>query len=89
MRISPWQAGKVMAVCYAIMGLIFASPFAMFSASLPTGDGMPFAGVGFAIALPIMYGIGGLIFVPLACLIFNFAAKLVGGLELEVHESAS
>ena len=88
MRVSPWQAGKVAAVCYAIMGLIFAIPLALFTSSLPT-DAMPFAGVGFAIALPIMYGVGGLIFVPLACLIFNFAAKLVGGLEFEVHESAS
>ena len=33
--------------------------------------------------------IGGLIFVPLACLIFNFVAKLVGGLEFVVTEGGN
>ncbi len=86
MRIAPWQAGKFFAVLYFIMGLIFAIPFALLSAAAPEQTGL---GIGFAIALPFMYAIGGLIFVPLACLIFNFVAKLVGGLEFVVTESNS
>jgi hypothetical protein len=31
-----------------------------------------------------VYAIGGLIVVPLACLIYNLVAKLVGGLEFDV-----
>ena len=54
------------------------------SAAAPEQAGF---GIGFAIALPFIYAIGGLIFVPLACLIFNFVAKLVGGLEFAVTES--
>ena len=87
MRISPWQAGKFAAVLYFIMGLVFAIPFALFSSFIPAESGGGF-GVGFAIALPFIYGICGLIFVPIACLVFNFVASLVGGLEFTVHESA-
>jgi hypothetical protein len=85
-RISPWQAGKFFAVLYFIMGLIFAIPFALFSSAMPNAGGG--FGIGFAIAVPFVYAIGGLIFVPLACLIFNFVASLVGGLEFKVTEVA-
>jgi hypothetical protein len=84
MRISPWQAGKFFAVLYFIIGLIFAIPFALFSSFMPDGGGG--LGIGFAIAIPFIYGICGLIFVPIACLIFNFVANLVGGLEFTVAE---
>jgi hypothetical protein len=80
MRIAPWQAGKVFAVLYFIFGLVFAIPFAFFGSFAGNGG----FGVGFAIALPIIYAIGGLIVVPLCCLVYNFVAKLVGGLEFDV-----
>jgi hypothetical protein len=79
MRIAPWQAGKVFAVLYFIFGLVFAIPFALFGSL--AGQGF---GIGFAIALPIVYAIGGLIVIPLCCLVYNFVAKLVGGLEFDV-----
>jgi hypothetical protein len=82
-RIAPWQAGKFFAVLYFIMGLIFAIPVAVISQAAPGQTGF---GIGFAIALPFMYAIAGLIFVPIACWIFNLVAKLVGGLEFDVSE---
>jgi len=87
MRIAPWQAGKVMAVLYFIFGLVFAIPFALIGSFAPQAGGF---GIGFAIALPIIYAIGGLIIVPLCCLVYNFVASLVGGLEFDVvdHEAA-
>jgi hypothetical protein len=81
-RIAPWQAGKFFAVLYFIFGLIFAIPFALMSSFIPAEEGG--FSVGFAIAFPFLYAIGALIFVPLACLIFNGVAKLVGGLDFEV-----
>lgn len=81
-RIAPWQAGKFFAVLYFIMGLIFAIPFAFFGSL----SGESAYGLGFAIGLPFGYAIAGLIFVPIACLIFNGVAKLVGGLDFEVIE---
>ena len=84
-RISPWQAGKFCAVLYFIMGLIFAIPFALITSA--TGQGG--IGIGFALAIPFGYAIGALIFVPLGCVIFNFVAGLVGGLEFAVSEAES
>ena len=83
-RIAPWQAGKFFAVLYFILGLIFAIPFALISLLSSSASGqLPF-GVGFAVALPFIYALGGLIFVPIACWVFNLAARLVGGLDVEV-----
>jgi hypothetical protein len=81
-RIAPWQAGKFFAVLYFFIGLIFGCFFALVALFAPpeqTGIGM-----GFAIAFPFIYALGALIFVPIACLIFNGVAKLVGGLDFEV-----
>jgi hypothetical protein len=81
MRIAPWQAGKVMAILYFIFGLVFAIPFALIGSFAGNAAGF---GIGFAIMLPIMYAIGGLIIVPLCCLVYNWVASLVGGLEFDV-----
>jgi hypothetical protein len=83
-RISPWQAGKFFAVLYFLIGIIFAVVFALIAQFTPA-DQAGF-GLGFAVAFPFMYAIGALIFVPIACWIFNLVAKLVGGLEFEVVE---
>jgi hypothetical protein len=84
-RIAPWQAGKVCAVVYFIGGLIFAVILAAFALLAPPDEqGQQFP-LGFAIAVPFIYGLGALIFVPIACWIYNFAAQLVGGLEVEVE----
>jgi hypothetical protein len=86
-RIAPWQAGKFFAVLYFIIGLIFAFIFVLAAQFAPGQAGF---GMGFALAFPFLYAIGALIFVPIACLIFNGVAKLVGGLDFEVvdHETA-
>ena len=82
-RIAPWQAGKVCAVIYFMFGVVFAIPFALIASLAPAEDAAPFD-VGFAIALPFLYAIGALIFVPIGCWVYNLAAKLVGGFEVEV-----
>jgi hypothetical protein len=84
-RISPWQAAKFCAVLYFIMGLIIGIPFALIMSA--TGQGG--MGIGFAIAIPFGYAIGALIIVPIGCLVFNFVAGLVGGLEFTVTEPES
>lgn len=80
-RIAPWQAGKVCAVIYFVFGLVFAIPFALIASLAPEEGAF---GVGFAIVLPFLYAIGALIFVPIACWVYNLAAKMVGGFEVEV-----
>jgi hypothetical protein len=83
-RIAPWQAGKFFAALYFVLGLVFAVPFALVAVFSPPAAGQAPFGLGFAIALPFLYALGGLIFVPIACWIFNLVANVVGGLEVEV-----
>ena len=88
-RIAPWQAGKVSAVVYFAVGLLFAIPFSAFTYLVPAPAGQPQPGilvaVMLAVGMPILYALIGLIFVPLVCWIYNLAAKLVGGLSFSVE----
>lgn len=84
-RIAPWQAAKVFAVLYFIVGLVFAIPavlIALFAGPASGGKGIS---LGFAIAFPILYAVAALIFIPIACWLYNLSARMVGGLELEVE----
>ena len=47
----------------------------------PKGTGF---GVGFALALPILYGICGFIFTAIGCALYNWVAGMVGGIEFHV-----
>jgi hypothetical protein len=85
-RIAPWQAGKVFAIIYFVLSFFVVIPLALFSATVPSNAPGPHFGIGFVIVLPFMYALGGLIFVPLGCWIYNLAAKLVGGLEIDVTD---
>ncbi len=76
------QTAKVVAVLYALMGLIFL-PFLLAAAAFaPRETGF---GAGFALALPILYGVAGFIFTAIACAIYNFVAGFVGGIEVEME----
>jgi hypothetical protein len=41
-------------------------------------------GTGFALALPILYGVCGFIFTAIGCAIYNVVAGWVGGVEVEL-----
>ena len=88
-RITPWQAGKLFAVVYFVVSLIFVVPMELIAllAPKPAGPGPHFSPV-LIILFPFLYALAGLIFVPLGCWIYNIAAKLVGGLEVTVADGA-
>jgi hypothetical protein len=88
-RIAPWQAGKLFAVIYFFLSLLFIIPmfFMMTLAPPPPGPGRHFS-PALLIFFPFLYALAGLIFVPLACWIYNVAAKVVGGLEVSVSDGA-
>jgi hypothetical protein len=52
-------------------------------APLPAASKPPF-GPGVLVILPFLYAGAGLLFVAMACAIYNLAAKFVGGLEITV-----
>ncbi|HJS06748.1 MAG TPA: hypothetical protein VJ809_03785 [Pirellulales bacterium] len=87
-RIAPWQSAKTLAVTYFVMGILVAVPVGLLSSLFPAAPGQPKPGPFFFIAMPFLYGVAGLIFVPIGCWIYNRAAALVGGVELNVESGS-
>lgn len=83
-RFGVGQTAKVVAVLYAIMGLIFVPIFLIASTLSPN---KPEFGTGFALALPVIYAVMGFIFTAIGCALYNFVAGLVGGIEVELDGS--
>ena len=87
-RVSPWQAGKTLAVVYFGLGLIIAVPFGILMSLVPVVPGQERPSALFFVFMPVLYAIAALIFVPLGCWIYNVAARLMGGIEVTVETQA-
>jgi branched-subunit amino acid transport protein len=81
-RFSIGQTAKVFGVLYALMGLVFA-PF-LILAALIAPDIAGF-GIGFAIGMPILYGILGFVVTAIGCALYNWVAGMVGGIEVTLE----
>ena len=89
------SVAKIAAVLYAGIGLLIGVVFALigmagFGSQLSGPDSnVPFVGmlfgVGAIIILPICYGLMGFIFTLIGATIFNMAARLTGGVQIEVQ----
>lgn len=89
-RIAPLQLGKMMALTYGVMGLLFCPFFliaSLFATHLPNQQrvGMMAFGTGFALFMPVIYGVMGFIFGVIGAFIYNVIAKWIGGIEVEVE----
>jgi hypothetical protein len=84
-RISPWQSAKTLAAVYFAMGVVIAIPAGLFISQIPAPPGQSRLSVPFILCLPILYALAALIFVPLACWIYNLGAGLLGGIEFTVE----
>ena len=84
-RIAPWSAGRLFAVIYFFFSFIFIIPMALIwnFAPIPAASKPPI-GPGILVLLPFFYAVAGLLFVALACAIYNLAARFVGGVEVSV-----
>ena len=82
-RISPWQAGKLFAVIYFAMSLVFVVPLGIVSTFMPMHHFLRF---GLVVLVPFLYALLALVLVPLGCWIYNVAASLVGGLEVSISD---
>lgn len=88
-RVSVLSVGKVLACLYALLGLIVGGLFSFLSlAGAAAGGGQGAAaivfGVGAAIIMPILYGLAGFIGGVITAALYNLAASLVGGIEIEL-----
>ena len=92
-RVGVASVAKIYGAITAAFGLLFGLLFALasligagFADSGPEAFIGPLCGVGAIIALPIMYGVMGLIGGAIGALLYNAFAALVGGVELDVEQ---
>jgi len=97
-RIDPISAAKVGGVLYAGLGLVIGAcvslvVMAIGGAAALSDEGShaaPFVGLlfgaGSIVILPIFYGVIGAVMMLLTALLYNLAAKITGGLVIELQQ---
>jgi hypothetical protein len=92
-RVSPWSVAKIAALLYGIIGLVIGAIMSVLALVFGTAMaaqrddawiGTVF-GVSAIVVLPILYGIGGGIMAAFSAFVYNIAARMVGGVRIEVE----
>ena len=91
-RVHPVSFAKISATLYALMGLIIGAVVTLISlaggftssSSQGAGFGM-MIGAGAIVILPIMYGALGFIVTLIGAWLYNLAAGIVGGIEMDTQ----
>ena len=81
-RFSIGQSAKFLGVLYLLLGLIFVPFFLMIEMFAPDSAGG--FGTVFAIMMPVMYSVIGLISGAVGAALYNLVAGWVGGIEVEL-----
>ena len=85
--IAPWQAGKLFAVVYFFVSLVFVIPMELVALLVPApASSKAHLSPALILLFPFIYALAALVLVPLGCWIYNIAAKLVGGLVVTVAD---
>lgn len=85
-RIGPRSAAKVVAVLYAIFGLVVGAFFSVAALLRADGGGIaPRWGVAAVVFFPVLYGVGGFIVTLITAWLYNVVAGAVGGVELDLR----
>lgn len=98
-RLGVFSVAKIYSVVMAGLGLVVGIPLGLIMIILggaimssagreATMGGGSFVGIGifYMIGLPIVYGVIGFIFGAVGALIYNVAAGVLGGVEMELEE---
>jgi len=91
-RIGPLSCAKLAGVLYAAMGLIIGAIFSIVAAvggfaAADSGEAAfaAFFGVGAIVFLPLFYGALGFVMTLIAAWLYNIAAGVVGGIEIQTQ----
>ena len=90
-RFSVVKTATVVAAMYVVLVAIFIVPFALLTVAVGRGDSAAAGLVGvlvFGLLAALLYGVIGWIFTAIACAIYNLVAGWVGGIEVQVDQSA-
>ena len=82
-KISIFQTSKIMTLMYVIFSLLYI-PFGI-GMLIFGGDAMKIMGIIY-IAMPIIMGVFGFIFIVIGAWFYNLLASWVGGVEFEVTD---
>jgi hypothetical protein len=86
-RVGPFSVGKIMGGIYAVLGLFIGSIIALLSvlgATFGGREALPgLLGVAAIVIAPIFYGVIGFLSGIIGAALYNVAAGLFGGIELE------
>ncbi|MFQ5816828.1 MAG: hypothetical protein ACE5H2_02585 [Terriglobia bacterium] len=87
-RIGPGSMFKLMGFLYLLVGLligVIVTLVSFLTPVRPAGAGGAMFGPLAIVILPIFYGLLGAIFGAIGALLYNLAASVTGGLELELE----
>lgn len=91
-RIGPLSLAKLSGLLYAIAGLVLGGIFSLAAMAgafaSQTADAAGFEaiiGVGAVIVFPILYGVMGFVGTLIAAWLYNVAAGVVGGVEVDIQ----
>ncbi|TWT86566.1 hypothetical protein Mal64_33920 [Pseudobythopirellula maris] len=79
-HVHPLQAGKVLGVMYALMGLIIL-PFFLIAAVMNPNQAAP--GLVVAVLIPIFYAVGGFVGGIIMAAVYNLVAGMAGGIRMD------
>ena len=82
-KIAPWPTGRMMALIYLVLGIVFTPLFFLYALFSPhESEGTRAMSVVFAILMPFFYALCGLVAGMLAAFLYNVFAGMVGGIPL-------
>jgi len=86
------SVAKIMSAIYAVIGLILLPCFLLASllGSMAGGHENPLGAIGglvFGLFAPIFYGVLGFVFGAIGAFLYNFMAKWLGGIEVQVQST--
>jgi hypothetical protein len=94
--VEPLSVGRIMAAIYGGLGVMIGSLFAAISVigglialnqQGPVGSFPPVAfGIAAIFFLPLVYGVLGFVSGALSAVLYNLAARIMGGIEVELGE---
>jgi hypothetical protein len=87
--VGAFSCAKIMGTLYVIIGLVFGGLVSLVAMAGfgrgGSGFGGALFGIGAVIILPIFYGVLGFVATLIGAWLYNLAAGIVGGVELETE----
>ena len=86
-RLGVGQMAKVMGALYFLIGIVIAAVVGLFGSMFPDAgdDSVALFGGVFLLAMPILYGIFGIVSGALIAWLYNVVAGFTGGIEMELE----